>query len=496
MTRKEPQWWRIVLKAAPAADSNPQLVITPPNQKEVEVWLPGATRAIHRTALGDDSDAARPARALSVSLGGALRSGDVLYVQVFSPNLIPSHLAIEPLASVHKADIAYTQYRTSVLVALFLVAMLSFGYFAAMREHGYAYLGLTMLAQLANLMIEGGEIGVVPALAEFALDRRTNIVINTAAVLTGIRFLVFFLQLEARQPRIAVLLNVCSVLLGGLLLVSLIHVTTFSAYFGNTVMLAAFAAIAVGIARALARRQREAVFLLLAWAPVMATLVVMVGGYQNWWTMPDWVPTMFPAGLAFSGLALMLGLTAKLEQVRIDRDSAQRRWTYDKLTGVITRDAVGDMLRRNIERAHQAGTDLSVVFIDIDYFKSINDQYGHQAGDEALRVVALRIRNWLPDEHIVARYGGDEMLLVLLGLSQGKAEVLASALRETVTRHPVSVEGHTVPLSLSMGVADLREDDSPEQLLRRADAALYRSKEEGRARVTGYRSGMEGVKGI
>ena len=422
-----------------------------------------------------------------------MKPGEVIYFRLFSPNLASSRISIQPLSRVHADDIDYTRNRTFILAALLMVALLSFGYFAAMREHGYAYLGLTMIAQLATLLIEGGEVKDLPWIAAFALDRRTNIVISTAAVLTGIRFLVFFLQLQPRQPRVAAVLNFCSALLGGLLLVSLIHVTTFSAYFGNSVMLVAFGAIAVGIARALRRGQSEAFFLLLAWAPVMATLVVMVGGYQDWWVMPEWVPGAFPAGLAAGGLALMLGLTAKLEQVRRDRDNAQRRWTYDKLTGVITRDAVGDMLRKSIEKAHEKDAPLSVVFVDIDHFKSINDLYGHAAGDEALRIVALRIRNWLPNEHLVARYGGDEMLLVLVGLNQSQAVVLANALRDTITSNPLSIDGRTLKISLSMGVADLLANESPEALLRRADSALYRSKQAGRARVTGYDPNAEGI---
>ncbi|ALN88548.1 diguanylate cyclase domain protein [Lysobacter capsici] len=488
--RPAPQWWRVVLGDLPTDRALPQLVLSPPNQKRLEVWQPGEQMPISRSAFGPESELLHSARALVVPLNAGLKPGDVVYLRITSPNLIASELSVQPMATVHADDVYYARFRASVLVALFIVALMSFGYFAALREHGYAYLGITLLAQLANLVIEGGEVRVFPALAEFAMDRRTNIVINTAAVLTGIRFLMFFLQLQIQQPRVAKLLNVCSVMLGGLLLASVVHVTTFSAYFGNTVMLVAFGGIAVAICRGLRRRQLDAMYLLIAWAPVMVVLVAMVGGYQDWWAMPGWAIDGFPIGVAASGLGLMLGLTARLEQVRVDRDAAQRRWTYDKLTGVITRDAVEDMLRVNIEKAHAAGSPLSVVFVDIDHFKSINDLHGHSTGDEALRIVALRIRNWLPAGHLVARYGGDEMLLVLVGLNQREALVLAGALRETVSRNPLAIDGIVVPLGLSMGVADLQPGDSSQTLLRRADAALYRSKASGRARVTGY--GVDG----
>ncbi|WP_223619007.1 diguanylate cyclase [Lysobacter sp. ESA13C] len=481
-----PQWWRLVLERSVADTELPQLVFTHPNRKTIELWQPGQATPQRRATLDAEGRGVRPSRFHVFALAPTLRAGDILYLRVASATRTPAAVSIAPFGQVYEAELAHVRYRTSVLVALALISVLAFGYFIALSERGYAYLGLTLAAQLAKLTIDGGEIGQWPWLAEMAADRRANIVISTAAVLAGVRFIAFFLGLPQHQPRVARALDICSMLLGGLLCVSVIQVWSVSAYFGNSVMLAAFAIIAIGGFRALRRRQREALYLLIAWAPVMAILVALVGGYQAWWPMTDWIESSLPAGLAFSGFGLFLGLTDRLRQLRKDRDTAQQRWTFDKLTGVITRDAVEVMLLEQMDRALRFKHPLAVIFIDIDRFKEINDRYGHSAGDDAIRVVALRARNWLRTEHLIARYGGDEMLVLLYNHDQFAALQVAEDLRLAVTQHPLAVQGQLVPVTLSMGVADMQPGDTLTDLLNRADAALYQSKMNGRSRVTAH----------
>lgn len=495
VTQPTATWWRVVLLATPNPAEAPQLVFTQPYRKQVELWRSSGASALRQAIPGKQADYRHSTRFVVFPLDRSAKKGDVLYLRVISPNLTASTVSILPLDQVHSADVWYARYRTAVLVALTLIALISFGYFFALRERGYAFLGLTLVAQLVSVAIEGGEIGFLPPLADLAQDRRTNIVVSTVAVLTGIRFLLFFLDLQRGQPKLARILDVCSALLGGLLLVSVVRVWAASAYLGNTVMLVAFAVIAVALVRAVIRFQREAFVLLLAWAPLMAILVVVVGGLQQWWPLPEWAMSALPCGLALSGVGLMVGLTSKVQQLRRDRDVAQRRWTFDKLTGVIARDAILEILHDKVAAAHKDDRPLSVAFIDIDFFKSINDTYGHAAGDEAIRIVALRIRNWLPTEHLVARFGGDEMLLLFLGASLAEAAKSADDLRSAVTANPLSIAGQLIPVTISVGVAQLEPDESASALLRRADAALYRSKSGGRSMVS-VEGGASGVPSV
>ncbi|MBM7093051.1 hypothetical protein JTP67_32015, partial [Streptomyces sp. S12] len=178
---------------------------------------------VRRALHGRGSEFQHSSRFVVYPLEGGLRKGEVIYLRTWATEFTPSTLRVEPLALVHRQDMSHVALRSVVLTALGATAILAFGFWVGLRERGYAYLSLTLLVQTVNLAVEGGEIRMLPWFNEIAPDARTNIVLNTAAVLASIRFLIFFLGLRATQPRISRLLNVCSWVLGALLLVSLVH---------------------------------------------------------------------------------------------------------------------------------------------------------------------------------------------------------------------------------------------------------------------------------
>ena len=488
---RAPRWWRIVVtRDYPLADA-PQLVLTQPYRKTLEVWLPGETKPVRRSTYGPDADFSHATRFHVVPLPAGLRVGDVLYLRVQSTDVVTSKLSIQPSANVTQREVVHVYLRGFVLSALILVAMLAFGFWIGLGQRGYAYLGLTLLAQTLSLGFSGGEMRWLSWLAPFADDRRTYIVLNTAAVLASLRFVVFFLSLPTTQPRVTRRLNGCSALLGGLLIVSLFDVWSLSALFGNSVLLASIVLIVIAIAQAIRQSQREAYFLLLAWTPLMVILVTLVGSYERWWPAFDWLEFAFPFGLAFGGIGLLLGLTIKLQQLRRDRDTAHRKATFDPLTGVLTRSALQDALREAVEDAHKTGQPLCFVFVDIDHFKQINDEYGHHAGDEALRAVAQHTRQRLRANDIVGRYGGDELVLGLVNTTLPKAVGVAEQLRRMVVQQTPLVDGRRIPIDLSQGVAELTTGESYEKLLKRADVALFASKTAGRGRVSSQPTQLE-----
>lgn len=481
---RAPRWWRIVVTQDYPLSAAPQLVLTQPYRKALEVWRPGEAQPVRRSTYGPDADFSHTTRFHVVPLNAGLRVGDVLYLRVVSTDVVTSKVSIEPSAQVTQREVVHVYLRSFVLSALILVAMLAFGFWIGLGQRGYAYLGLTLLAQTLSLSFSGGEMRWLSWLAPFADDRRTYIVLNTAAVLASLRFVVFFLGLPAIQPRVTRLLNACSALLGGLLLASLYDVWSLSALFGNSVLLASIALIVVAIAQAIRRSQREAYFLLLAWTPLMVILVTLVGAYERWWPAFDWLEFAYPFGLAFGGIGLLLGLTIKLQQLRKDRDTAHRKATFDPLTGVLTRSALQDALREAVEDAGKTGQPLCFVFVDIDHFKQINDEYGHHAGDEALSTVARHTRQRLRANDIVGRYGGDELVLGLVNTTLPNAVGVAEQLRQLILDQPLQIDGRRIAINLSLGVAELAPGDGYEKLLKRADEALYASKAAGRGRVS------------
>ncbi len=154
----------------------------------------------------------------------------------------------------------------------------------------------------------------------------------------------------------------------------------------------------------------------------------------------------------------------------------------DSLTGLTNRRALTDSLIYEMDRAKRYGSDLSLILCDIDSFKAINDTYGHDAGDSALQVISETLKTQLRKADIAGRYGGDEFMLILPETSLEGAENLAGKLLAVVRATALSVPGgRVVPLSISIGVAGLKASDGTiDSLVKRADKALYSSKQRGR----------------
>ena len=168
--------------------------------------------------------------------------------------------------------------------------------------------------------------------------------------------------------------------------------------------------------------------------------------------------------------------TDALREQQRENQRLRREVHVDALTGVANRKA----LESHLAHAHEAAAELCVLFCDVDRFKVVNDLYGHLVGDEVLRTVASRLAHLVREDHdLVARYAGDEFVLVVhAGLEQ--AEALAARVRD-VMAEPLRIGGHQLALSISVGVAQRRrEHPDPTALLDEADAALYREKRRGR----------------
>ena len=159
----------------------------------------------------------------------------------------------------------------------------------------------------------------------------------------------------------------------------------------------------------------------------------------------------------------------------------------DGLTGAANRRAFDERLRHECELATSRGTPVSLVLMDIDHFKKINDTHGHQTGDEVLRQVVKRTRSRVRPDDLTARYGGEEFALLLPATSIDEACELAERVRQEVAAHPVPV-----PATVSLGVASWHDGmESPDALVAAADQALYRAKQTGRDRVVRHQDLVE-----
>lgn len=155
----------------------------------------------------------------------------------------------------------------------------------------------------------------------------------------------------------------------------------------------------------------------------------------------------------------------------------------DALTGVNNRSTFDDSLQREIDLAERHENDISILVVDIDFFKKVNDTYGHSAGDEVLKVVAETIQHCVRTTDLVYRYGGEEFVAILNNADCEKAYVTASRILESVREIKVNYQGKVICVSVSIGLACLNITDTPDALFDRADQALYKAKEGGRDQI-------------
>ena len=159
----------------------------------------------------------------------------------------------------------------------------------------------------------------------------------------------------------------------------------------------------------------------------------------------------------------------------------------DGLTRIANKRTLQEYLDREVARAHRHGRRLAVLMMDLDKFKTVNDTYGHLAGDAVLREVADRIRLRIRRDELFGRYGGEEFMVVLPETDPAGALHLAESIREIVARAPVKFEGRSIPVTLSIGVAllDFQIHKTSDDVVRLADQNLYEAKRTGRNRVVG-----------
>lgn len=163
-----------------------------------------------------------------------------------------------------------------------------------------------------------------------------------------------------------------------------------------------------------------------------------------------------------------------------------RQATHDPLTGLSNRRQSLAQLTGDMQECRESKRPLSVLQFDLDHFKKFNDTYGHAAGDVVLKTFAKIMRSHArPDVDLVGRHGGEEFLMALPGLDESRAREVAEGIRLSCHQTPITTpSGEQVRVTASIGLAEATADDDLDGLLQRADDALYRSKEQGRDRVT------------
>ncbi|MBI4997335.1 MAG: GGDEF domain-containing protein [Rhodocyclales bacterium] len=155
----------------------------------------------------------------------------------------------------------------------------------------------------------------------------------------------------------------------------------------------------------------------------------------------------------------------------------------DELTGLANRHAFNILADKLLADVRREPRPISLLLIDIDRFKEINDRHGHRIGDDVLATAADAMRGSLRESDIAARWGGEELLVLLKGSDLAQATQIAEKLRQLVERAPIEARGHAIPVTVSIGVTQHLADESMDDTIARADRGLYEAKRGGRNRV-------------
>ena len=167
--------------------------------------------------------------------------------------------------------------------------------------------------------------------------------------------------------------------------------------------------------------------------------------------------------------------------------------TLDALTGFYNRRQLEERVKQEISQAKRKGTPLCAMMADIDFFKHVNDTYGHATGDLVLKTISKVMRTQLREYDIAARYGGEEFVILLPNTKKSEAKAVAERLRKTISNRIIDIEKvntknniKTIKVSISIGICEYSLADKPENLVMNADKALYEAKDLGRNRIVFY----------
>lgn len=179
----------------------------------------------------------------------------------------------------------------------------------------------------------------------------------------------------------------------------------------------------------------------------------------------------------------VISLERSIDSFRDEGELLRKSLELDTLTKLHSRSFSIEVLKRALREMQREHRPLSVVMADLDHFKLVNDHHGHLVGDRVLQAVAARMASGARDRDTFGRYGGEEFILILENTPLAGARVVAERIRRRVDADPVQIKDISLPVTLSLGVAEARAGDTAESLATRADQALYAAKAGGRNQV-------------
>lgn len=231
-------------------------------------------------------------------------------------------------------------------------------------------------------------------------------------------------------------------------------------------------------------------------ASVAITPLSRRGQYRGSLNLGSYQADRFAGSMAMDFAVHLSSVIGVCLENSLNFETIKRTSYVDTLTGVNNRRFLEQRIVEELDRCQRNFDPLSCLFLDIDFFKSINDQYGHQAGDLVLSLAAKAIKTQLRNNDVLARYGGEEFIALLTNINEVKAFEIAERIRKTVETLIININDTQITVTVSIGhsthipdrTALTRADDVANGLIKSADAALYKAKHNGRNRVESYQT--------
>jgi diguanylate cyclase (GGDEF)-like protein len=359
--------------------------------------------------------------------------------------------------------------------------------FLSLRDRTFvAYVCYVTTMLLAQLVLQGHLGNLLPRPLPLLAPAQTFL--SLAALFFAGLFTRAFLETKTNAPRWDHALKfLLALALAGMVLALAGRLGLANALGYVVAFLAPMFALGAGIA-CHRRGYRPARFFLAAWSVLLAGSATFLAASLGLVPYGHWVPYVLPMGTALESLLLTLALSERISQVnreRHDLAKSQRRYQElsitDGLTGLFNPRYLQSKLSSEMEHARRLGQPLSLLMLDLDDFKSYNDAYGHLEGDRLLLGLARILRRCLRDGDSPCRYGGEEFTVVLPGSRQEEALKVAERVRKDMENLALGPRhAPQRPVTVSIGLAQLREGETPEEFLHRADLAMYKAKAQGK----------------
>jgi len=458
---------------------SPLLVVYHPYSARVTVLTrPGGAPVSHRL-FDPDLDPRYSRHALVFPLAGDAP----IYVKVEDARY-PLHVKVESRAEHAASDLQHTRMLMMAMGVTLGVSLTVLLFWLVLRERVYLLYAGAMLAQMLYVLCSYGEAYALPGLRVLWRFGAPGIwYVATLATMLTTTLMIEYADLRGHTPRLTSWMRWTGVRLPALaLLFLLLPWPAQEDWFpdlGNGLFLLTHALSILSLALAGRNGSRHAVYFLAAWVPLMVFGIWRALQISLGMPVQDWLDYGYPFVLGYASVVMALGLADRMLTFRRERDTAKEHAERDALTGVLNRGGIEYRLDWAILERRREHIPLSLLFIDLDVFKQINDRHGHAFGDHCLRTVTRVISEEFQYGDQLGRLGGEEFVLVLTGVDGHAAATLAERVRAKIARHCRLVDGIEVGLTVSVGVAECTAEDTVASLIKRADEAMYRAKRAG-----------------